>query len=204
LQTRQRGAAAINISIHFNHVCHVTTSSLSYVAAAVLLLLLLLLFHLRPDLWPVGGLYKYTREQFFEAARLSAQKDFQKDPKDARVCCICSGLMAKLLHEPPCIAAVLLASSCHTFCIVHVLVCRCVQALVRWGGAMLELAHFKQGTEADDYIKEVMTNQQAPAPAPAPAGARKSSSAWTVQQGLGWVAQQLRIPTMIVTDNAAG
>lgn len=29
------------------------------------------------------------------------------------------------------------------------------QALVRWGGAMLELAHFKQGAEADDYIKEV-------------------------------------------------
>jgi hypothetical protein len=30
-----------------------------------------------------------------------------------------------------------------------------LQALVRWGGAMLELAHFKQGAEADDYIKEV-------------------------------------------------
>lgn len=30
-----------------------------------------------------------------------------------------------------------------------------MQALVRWGGAMLELAHFKQGSEADDYIKEV-------------------------------------------------
>lgn len=53
------------------------------------------------------------REQFFEAARISAQKDFQRDPKDAR-------------------------------------------ALVRWGGAMLELAHFKQGSEADDYIKEAI------------------------------------------------
>lgn len=29
------------------------------------------------------------------------------------------------------------------------------QALVRWGGAMLELAHFKQGEEADECIKEV-------------------------------------------------
>jgi hypothetical protein len=35
-----------------------------------------------------------------------------------------------------------------------------VQALVRWGGAMLELAHFKQGAEADDYIKEVRTHPE--------------------------------------------
>lgn len=55
---------------------------------------------------------------------------------------------------------------------------------------MLELAHFKQGTEADDYIKEVMTNQQAPAPAPAPAGTHKSSSAWTgaARTGVGCAA----------------
>ena len=37
------------------------------------------------------------------------------------------------------------------------LICCCwhLQALVRWGGAMLELAHFKQGEEADECIQEV-------------------------------------------------
>ncbi len=30
-----------------------------------------------------------------------------------------------------------------------------VQALVRWGGALLELAHFKQGPEADQCIQDV-------------------------------------------------
>ncbi|KAI8468070.1 MAG: translocase of outer mitochondrial membrane [Monoraphidium minutum] len=31
-----------------------------------------------------------------------------------------------------------------------------VQALVRWGGAMLELAHYKQGEEAVQYINEAI------------------------------------------------
>jgi len=33
------------------------------------------------------------REQFFEAAKLNAQRDFQRDPKDAQVCSdnACSG-----------------------------------------------------------------------------------------------------------------
>lgn len=112
-------------------------------------------------------------------------------------------MMAKLPQKTPCIAAVLLASSCHTFCIVHVLVCRCLQALVRWGGAMLELAHFKQGTEADDYIKEVMTNQHRHQHQHQQAHT-KAAAHGRVQQGLGWVVQQVRIPTVIVTDKAAG
>ncbi|GLC37194.1 hypothetical protein PLESTM_000552800 [Pleodorina starrii] len=35
-----------------------------------------------------------------------------------------------------------------------------VQALVRWGGALLELAHFKQGDESADTIKEAITKLQ--------------------------------------------
>jgi hypothetical protein len=30
-----------------------------------------------------------------------------------------------------------------------------LQALVRWGGALLELAHFKQGSDADKCISDV-------------------------------------------------
>ncbi|GFR43811.1 hypothetical protein Agub_g4936 [Astrephomene gubernaculifera] len=35
-----------------------------------------------------------------------------------------------------------------------------VQALVRWGGAMLELAHYKQGEESVDMIKEAIVKLQ--------------------------------------------
>lgn len=31
----------------------------------------------------------------------------------------------------------------------------CAQALTRWGGALLELAHFRQGVEAYGMIQEV-------------------------------------------------
>jgi Plant specific mitochondrial import receptor subunit TOM20 len=34
-------------------------------------------------------------------------------------------------------------------------VVRGVQALTRWGGALLELAHFRQGVEAYEMIDEV-------------------------------------------------
>jgi hypothetical protein len=33
------------------------------------------------------------------------------------------------------------------------------QALVRWGGALLELAHFKQGSEADTFIQDVSAHE---------------------------------------------
>lgn len=32
-----------------------------------------------------------------------------------------------------------------------------LQALVRWGGALLELAHYKQGQESIDMIQQVIT-----------------------------------------------
>eukprot|EP00879_Flechtneria_rotunda_P004554 GHRR01004809.1.p1 GENE.GHRR01004809.1~~GHRR01004809.1.p1 ORF type:complete len:160 (+),score=50.75 GHRR01004809.1:161-640(+) len=57
------------------------------------------------------------REQFFEAAKAQAQKDFQEDSTNAH-------------------------------------------ALVRWGGALLELAHFKQGSEADQCIQDAITRLQ--------------------------------------------
>ncbi|PNW75629.1 hypothetical protein CHLRE_12g534600v5 [Chlamydomonas reinhardtii] len=57
------------------------------------------------------------REQFFEAARQQAQREFEADNAN-------------------------------------------VQALVRWGGAMLELAHFKQGDESTDMIKEAISKLQ--------------------------------------------
>lgn len=31
----------------------------------------------------------------------------------------------------------------------------CAQALTKWGGALLELAHFRQGGEAAEMIEEV-------------------------------------------------
>eukprot|EP00200_Dunaliella_tertiolecta_P003891 CAMPEP_0202346526 /NCGR_PEP_ID=MMETSP1126-20121109/5277_1 /ASSEMBLY_ACC=CAM_ASM_000457 /TAXON_ID=3047 /ORGANISM="Dunaliella tertiolecta, Strain CCMP1320" /LENGTH=173 /DNA_ID=CAMNT_0048937943 /DNA_START=117 /DNA_END=635 /DNA_ORIENTATION=+ len=57
------------------------------------------------------------RENFFEAARLQAQRDFEKDKKNA-------------------------------------------QALVRWGGALLELAHYKSGRESTDMIKQAIVKLQ--------------------------------------------
>ncbi|PNH06052.1 Mitochondrial import receptor subunit TOM20-1 [Tetrabaena socialis] len=35
-----------------------------------------------------------------------------------------------------------------------------VQALVRWGGAMLELAHYKQGEDSVDMIKDAIKKLQ--------------------------------------------
>ena len=45
------------------------------------------------------------------------------------------------------------------FCSRRDLLCRpdvwCVQAIIRWGGALLELAHFRQGDEAYEMIEQV-------------------------------------------------
>lgn len=57
------------------------------------------------------------REQFFEAARQQAQKEYESDPTNS-------------------------------------------QALVRWGGALLELAHYKQGQESKDMIQLAITKLQ--------------------------------------------
>ena len=35
--------------------------------------------------------------------------------------------------------------------------CRRVQAIIRWGGALLELAHFQQGSQANEMIDEAAT-----------------------------------------------
>jgi hypothetical protein len=55
-------------------------------------------------LWP-DACVLLCREQFFEAARIAAQKDFQKNPKDAQVCvqscvvcsCVCTRPVALVL-----------------------------------------------------------------------------------------------------------
>jgi hypothetical protein len=92
------------------------------------------------------------REQFFEAARITAQKDFQKNPKDAQVGATHGSASAGRVAAPPpwhCQSCGGHAQSCSV-------TAACVlQALVRWGGALLELAHFKQGSEADQYIQDV-------------------------------------------------
>uniref|UniRef100_A0A7S0VMK6 Mitochondrial import receptor subunit TOM20 n=1 Tax=Polytomella parva TaxID=51329 RepID=A0A7S0VMK6_9CHLO len=54
------------------------------------------------------------REQFFEAAKLQAISEYEKDNKN-------------------------------------------VQALIRWGGALLELAHFKQGDQSQETIEEAIS-----------------------------------------------
>lgn len=54
------------------------------------------------------------REQFFEAARRQAQREFEQDNTNA-------------------------------------------QALVRWGGALLELAHYKQGDESTNMIEQAIS-----------------------------------------------
>ncbi|GFH27275.1 translocase of outer mitochondrial membrane, partial [Haematococcus lacustris] len=53
------------------------------------------------------------RAQFFEAARQSAQREYEQDNTNA-------------------------------------------QALVRWGGALLELAHYKQGSESKEMIQQAI------------------------------------------------
>ena len=45
--------------------------------------------------------------------------------------------------------------SCAPHCPSLTHACNLLQALVRWGGALLELAHYKNGAESTDMIQEV-------------------------------------------------
>lgn len=69
------------------------------------------------------------------------------------------------------------ARCCHSLLLL-------AQALVRWGGAMLELAHFKQGSEADDYIKEV--SQQGLPPQDTPARRQPTDTQTLGARPAGW------------------
>jgi len=98
---------------------------------------------------------------FFEQAREQAEKDFSSNSRDAQV---------NTRSDAPCDAAS--PQPCHTAAsgAAHPVVQRlgpalannasslahfCRQALTRWGGALLELAHFRQGEDAYRMIEQV-------------------------------------------------
>lgn len=78
---------------------------------------------------------------FFEAAREQAEKDWSLNPNDTHVR-IASHRTRVLLPRTP-------------------LTRLAAQALTRWGGALLELAHFRQGGEAVEYIELAVTKFEA-------------------------------------------
>ena len=78
---------------------------------------------------------------FFEQARAQAQNEYEQDGSNAAV---------SLCRE----YFVIVMSSTASSGLDSLGVC---QALTRWGGALLELAHFRQGEDAREMIKEVST-----------------------------------------------
>ena len=76
---------------------------------------------------------------FFEQARAQAQNEYEQDGSNAAVS----------LHRK---YVVIFMSSTASWGLDSLRVC---QALTRWGGALLELAHFRQGEDAREMIKEV-------------------------------------------------
>ena len=77
------------------------------------------------------------RLMFFEQARAQAQNEYEQDGSNAAV---------SLFRKDEC---------CKRLCELSFESPRVCQALTRWGGALLELAHFRQGEEAREMIKEV-------------------------------------------------
>jgi hypothetical protein len=78
------------------------------------------------------------REHFFEAARQAAQREYELDNTNAQV-----GFVSRL-HKtvPPSWPA-------------NYQSLLWLQALVKWGGALLELAHYKPGKESVEMIEQV-------------------------------------------------
>lgn len=89
---------------------------------------------------------------FFEQARQQAQEAYEKDGTDASVSAACtkSPKFSELQLAQANEAAEFGSDSFN-----HLLYVSSLQALTRWGGALLELAHFQQGEEARNMIREV-------------------------------------------------
>lgn len=78
---------------------------------------------------------------FFEQAREQAEREFTANNKDALV-------RIRFIYVP-------------TDCVfILIVIIECIQALTKWGGALLELAHFRQGQEAYSMIEDAIAKFQ--------------------------------------------